>query len=101
MSSVARTIPALTITTEKQRLRSDGCSSADFYFTPPEGNFDITVKVRDASNNELESHTLQFKARTTNSLKLKAISVCDAKDGASPPRRSRPPDSSRGGSPAG
>jgi hypothetical protein len=67
-------------TTEKQRLRSGGCTSGDFYFTPPEGNFDITVKVRDASNNELDSHTLQFKARTTNGLKLKAVSVCDAKD---------------------
>lgn len=69
-------------TAEKQRSRTAGCTSADFYFTPSAGNFDITVKVKDASNNETDSHELPFKARETNNLKLKAVSVCDAKDAA-------------------
>ena len=69
-------------TVEKQRLRQDGCASADFYFTPSQGNFDITVEVRDATNAVTETHDLPFTARTTNKLKLKAVSICDAVDGS-------------------
>ena len=69
-------------TVERQRLKSGGCASVDFYFTPTEGNFDITVKVRNPANNEGESHDLPFKARKTNALKLKAVSVCDARGAA-------------------
>jgi hypothetical protein len=72
-------------TVEKQRLKLDGCESADFYFTPTEGNFDITVKmkvkVNDSEIRETDSQTLQFKARKTNSLTLKAVSICDNKMG--------------------
>ena len=66
----------------QRRLAVSGCASADFYVTPPAGNFDITVKVKDSSNNITDSHDLPFKARTAESLKLKAVSICDAKDGS-------------------
>jgi hypothetical protein len=67
-----------------QRLKDGGarCNSADFYFIPQPGNFDITVLMRGANGAVIESHTLPFRARTTNALKLKAVSVCSGRDTA-------------------
>jgi len=65
-------------TTEKQRRNQGGCASADFFFTPPSGNFDITVKVRDSGGTITDSQDLPFTARKTNALRLKAVSICDA-----------------------
>lgn len=70
-------------TVEKQRLNQDGCTSADFYFTPTQGNFDITVRVRDGQNTVTDTHDLPFTARATNKLKLKAVSICDDVDASS------------------
>lgn len=69
-------------TAEKQRRKAGGCASADFYFTPPKGDFDITVKVKDTGNTVTDSHDLPFTARETNALKLKAVAMCDATDSA-------------------
>lgn len=69
-------------TPEKQRRRENGCVSVDFYFKPPQDNWDLTVKVLDSNNAVLESHELPFKSRKTRTLALKAVSVCDAKDAA-------------------
>jgi hypothetical protein len=69
-------------TAEKQRRNDGGCASADFYFTPADGDFDITVKVKDTAGTETDSHDLPFTARETDVLKLKAVSMCDAIDAA-------------------
>ncbi|MCC6853773.1 MAG: hypothetical protein IT502_15830 [Rubrivivax sp.] len=67
---------------EDQRRRRNGCQSIDFYFVPPEGNWDLTAKVLDSHDNVLETHDLPFKSRKTDALVLKAVSICDAKDAA-------------------
>lgn len=65
---------------EQQRRQVNGCRSIDFYFTPPEGNWDITVDVLDGNGNVVEKHNLPFKSRKTKTLALKAVSICDATD---------------------
>jgi hypothetical protein len=65
-------------TVEQQRLKTAGCTSPNFYFIPPPGDFDITITLTDGVN-EIASHNLPLTARTTNALKLKAVRVCDEK----------------------
>src|SRR5450830_953008 len=67
---------------EDQRRQKGGCRSFDFYLTPPEGNWDIKAEVIDSSGKVLETHDFPFKSRKTDTLSLKAVSVCDAKDAA-------------------
>lgn len=65
---------------EDQRRQRNGCRSVDFYFTPPEGDWDVNIKVLDNGGNVLEEHDLPFKSRKTDTLTLKAVQVCDARD---------------------
>ncbi|MCX2861428.1 hypothetical protein OOZ63_06205 [Paucibacter sp. PLA-PC-4] len=67
---------------EDQRRQRNGCQSLDFYFSPPEGDWDLNAKVLDSAGNVLESHDLPFKSRKTDALVLKAVSICEAKDAA-------------------
>lgn len=67
---------------EDQRRQKGGCRSFDFYLTPPEGNWDIKAEVVDSSGKVLETHDFPFKSRKTDTLSLKAVSVCDARDAA-------------------
>jgi hypothetical protein len=65
---------------DKQRLRSTGCGSVDFYFTPPGGAWSATVKLKDADDNELEAHVLPFVSRAPEFIHMSAVTVCDGKD---------------------
>ena len=67
---------------EDQRRERNGCRALDFYFMPPEGNWDVTAKVVDASGQALQTTELPFRSRKTDSLTLKAVSVCDARTAA-------------------
>ncbi len=67
---------------EDQRRQRNGCQSIDFYFTPPEGNWDLKLEVLDPSDEVLDTHDLPLKSRKTDTLALRAVSVCDAKDAA-------------------
>jgi hypothetical protein len=63
-----------------QRAHNNGCPSMDFYFTPPSGSWQATLDVLDSSGNVLQEQVLTVNSRDTNSLRLNAVSVCDAKD---------------------
>ncbi len=63
-----------------QRALSAPCQSVDFYFTPPTGSWNAHLEVLDSNNNVLDQHDVPITSRTTNSLQLKAVSVCDALD---------------------
>lgn len=65
-------------TPEQQRRGDNGCASANFYFTPPEGSWTITLKTLDEGGKEIESHEFPFSSTTTDVLSLKAVSVCDS-----------------------
>ena len=67
---------------DDQRRERNGCRALDFYFTPPDGDWDVTAKVLDANGQVLETTTLPFKSRKTDSVTLKAVSVCDSKTAA-------------------
>ena len=67
--------------TVDQRAKKNVCNSIDFYFTPPTGSWQATLEVLDSGGNVLQQEVLNFKSRDTNSLKLRAVSICDAKDG--------------------
>lgn len=58
------------------------CPSADFYFTPPKGDWTATVELFDEQGNLLESHELPFSSREPDRMILKAVSVCDTKSGS-------------------
>ena len=63
-----------------QRSGSNGCQSIDFYFTPPSGSWTATLDVLDSSGNVLEEESLPITSRSTDSLLLQGVSVCDAQD---------------------
>lgn len=67
---------------EDQRRERNGCRAVNFYFVPPEGDWDVNLKVVDAGGNVLEDHDLPFKSRKTDALTLKAVTVCDARNAA-------------------
>lgn len=67
-------------TAEKYRRQEAGCSSIDFYFTPPSGTWTATLAAFDAASKRIEYHELNFASVATDALVLKAASVCDAID---------------------
>lgn len=67
-------------TPEGCRRQQGGCQSVDFYFTPPEGTWTVTVKTFDKNNNEIESHDLTFISKESDALVLRAVSVFDSQD---------------------
>ena len=62
---------------DDQRRQRGNCRALDFYFTPPAGNWDVTAKIVDGSGQVLETTVLPFKSRKTDTVTLKAVSVCD------------------------
>jgi hypothetical protein len=68
-------------TPDMQRRLVNGCQSADFYFVPPAGAFGVTLTIIDDNRNILETERFPFQSRKADTLILKAVSVCDAKDG--------------------
>ena len=82
--SVSASPPTITSTVEpgcgpeNQRRWDGACRSFDFYFTPPAGQWNVTVTVLDSSGNQLETEPFSFSSRTAQSLVLDAVWVCDA-----------------------
>jgi hypothetical protein len=67
-------------TPELRRRMEQGCVSANFYFTPPVGDWAVTVKLKSPSGEVVESHDLNLTSKESNALVLKGVSVCDAVD---------------------
>lgn len=65
---------------DDERARANGCASVDFYFTPPTGKWTATLNVVDPSGNTIEEEAFPIASRDTNSLLLRAVSVCDTTD---------------------
>ena len=63
-----------------QRALTAPCQSVDFYFTPPMGSWNAHIEVLDSNNNVLDKHDVPITSRATNSLRLRAVSICDALD---------------------
>ena len=63
-----------------QRGRQGACTSMDFYFSPPIGDWTANLSVMDSDGNVVEQETLNFVSRTTESLHLISASVCDSMD---------------------
>lgn len=69
-------------TPEDQRRQDNGCLSQDFYFTPPEGEFLVTLTLKDRDGVEQEFHVLNLISKKSDAIVLKAVSVCDTVDAA-------------------
>jgi hypothetical protein len=67
-------------TPESYRRAERGCQSVDFYFVPPSGQWQATIKVFDDQNGLIETQNLPFSSRDADSLVLRSVSICDAKD---------------------
>ncbi len=64
--------------TQVQRRKQEaGCTSVDFYFTPPQGNWSVTLRVKEGGT-LVEEHEFNLTSEETDDLVLKAVSVCDA-----------------------
>lgn len=63
-----------------ERLHSH-CPSFDFYFTPPHGNWAAHLDVMDSQNALLEGYDLPMRSWDTDSVVVKASSVCDSRQG--------------------
>lgn len=63
-----------------QRSSTNGCQSLDFYFTPPSGAWSATLDVVDGNGNTVQEEVLNVNSRATDSLWLRAVSVCDTQD---------------------
>jgi hypothetical protein len=83
LSDVASAAATVTVgqacTVEKQRRQDDGCMSADLYFTPPEGEWTATITIKDGSGAQLDQMEFTMTSVETDLLKIRALSVCDAK----------------------
>jgi hypothetical protein len=66
-------------TPEERRKQENNCNSVNFYFTPPEGPWSVTLKVKKGGD-ELESHTFNLTSRKSEAILLKAVSVCGARN---------------------
>lgn len=64
---------------EESRSGENGCRSVDFYFTPPNGDWSVNIKVFDGDGNEIESHVFALNSVQTEPLTLNAVSVCDSR----------------------
>ncbi len=67
-------------TPELRRRMEQGCVSANFYFTPPVGDWAVTVNLKSPSGQVLESHDLNLTSEESDALVLKGVSVCEAVD---------------------
>jgi Tol biopolymer transport system component len=63
-------------TAEDRRKQLNSCKSVDFYFTPPQGSWSVTLKVRNSGGGEVENRTFNLKSEKSDALVLKAVSTC-------------------------
>jgi hypothetical protein len=63
-----------------RRRENAGCRSVDFYFTPPEGAWSVTLTVRDDSGTVLREDEFNLVSVKTDDVLVKAVSVCDSKN---------------------
>ena len=86
VSGVTNQTKSMTVqpqcTPELQRRGENGCRSLDFYFTPPDGDWEATIKLFDSNNSEVESNNLPLSSRDADDLVLRSVSICDARDNA-------------------
>jgi hypothetical protein len=61
---------------EERRKQEVGCKSVDFYFTPPEGEWEVTVNVYD-DDALVEHYDFELESVETNPLKIVGVDVCD------------------------
>jgi Tol biopolymer transport system component len=64
--------------TPTDRRRQDaGCSSVDFFFTPPEGSWSLTLDVRDFGGTTILNEGFHLTSVKTKPLNIVAVPVCD------------------------
>lgn len=62
---------------EERRKQEGGCKSVDFYFTPPEGEFDVTMNVFDFEGLR-EHYDFTLTGVEADELALQSVAICDA-----------------------
>ncbi len=68
-------------TAAQRRSGENGCQSLDFSFTPPEGDWSTTLKIRRQQDSQvLEEHEFNLTSVETVPLILKPVTVCDRVD---------------------
>lgn len=75
-SETVNLTPSCTL--EERRKLEGGCKSVDFYFTPPQGNWSVTLRVKEGGT-LVEEHEFNLTSEETDDVVLKAVSVCDSK----------------------
>jgi hypothetical protein len=65
---------------DKRRKQESGCTSIDHFFTPPSGTWSKHLVVRNFSGDVVFDETFDITSIETDSILLKSVSVCDAKD---------------------
>jgi hypothetical protein len=66
--------------TVHKRLQHSDCFAIDFYFTPPEGEWTVTLSLKDRTGTEVETHALTINSDRSDAMVLDAVSVCDEVD---------------------
>jgi hypothetical protein len=65
-------------TLEERREEENNCHSVDFFFTPPQGSWSVTVQVRNHVDGSLvEEHEFNLTSVETVPLFVKPVPVCD------------------------
>jgi Tol biopolymer transport system component len=64
-------------TPEQRRERKDQCRSVDFFFTPPPGDWSVTLNIKDVGGEQLESHTFDLRSVTMSTITVVPVDVCD------------------------
>jgi hypothetical protein len=61
-----------------RRRQENQCSSLTFYFTPPEGQWSVRLKVEpDSAGDVVFDEEFHLTSRKTEALVIKAVSICD------------------------
>jgi hypothetical protein len=64
---------------ERRRKLENNCESVDFYFTPPEGNWSVSLKIKDQGGATLFEQDFQLTSDKTDDLLIRGVSVCDTR----------------------
>ena len=68
-----------TLEDRRRSIPAIGCLSVNFYFTPPEGAWSVTMRIRDEAGVQLQEDSFNFVSPKTDDVLIKAVSVCDYK----------------------
>lgn len=63
-------------TVADQRRQNLGCSSVDFFFTPPQGQWSVNVVVKDFSGSVIEEEEFRLTSLDTPGLVVKYLPIC-------------------------